>query len=196
MRAAVKRVAEKWGFDTGKLRAAGVLEQVAMIAAELKEKGAGFRQEAERVIVAIEAQAAEAAQLVSGAPEALEDLRERGFAIALITRNCRAAAEVVLRHLRAYDVLLTRDDVPRPKPDPDHVHRSLVAIGRTPNRTAMVGDHPYDMRAGRAAGLCLCIGVRTGHSPDVSLLDAGADVVMDSIADLPSWLRERGKGHR
>lgn len=207
MREAVAVIASRRGFDLDQLRARGVIEQIEQ-AAGLHESGQEFREEATQAVVAIELEAAREANLLPGAAEALSQLRKRGLAVALITRNCRAASEIVLRELRAagggkagigrpalqtahYDLLLTRDDVPRPKPDPDHVHRCLAVLGRRPANAAMVGDHDFDMQAGRAAGVQVCIGVRTGSSADSSLLKAGADVVLDSLADLPDWLQKR-----
>jgi phosphoglycolate phosphatase len=190
MREAVAVIANRRGFDLGQLRARGVIEQIEQ-AAGLHENGQEFREEATQAVVAIELEAAREANLLPGAAQALSQLRKRGLAVALITRNCRAASEIVLRELREYDLLLTRDDVPRPKPDPDHVHRCLAVLGRRPANAAMVGDHDFDMQAGRAAGVQVCIGVRTGSSADSSLLKAGADVVLDSLADLPDWLQKR-----
>jgi phosphoglycolate phosphatase len=191
MRAAVNRIAVRWGLDLTRLPVRGVVEQIEQAAATLTEGGERFREEAHRAVVEIELEAAPAARLLPGAAEALAALRQEGLAVALITRNCRAAAEAVLRDLTDYDVLLARDDVPHLKPDPDHVHRSLAAVHCTAQSAAMVGDHDFDMQAGRAAGVQVCIGVRTGSSSDSSLLAAGADLVLDSLADLPEWLRER-----
>ena len=189
MRKAVEHVANRWSFDVKTLGVRGIIEQIRLAAEALQEHGSAFQEEAEGAVVQIEVDAAEAAKLLPGAAEALAQLRKDGYAVALITRNCRAASQVVLRELNDYDILLSRDDVPRPKPDPDHVHRTLSALGFSPKQAIMVGDHGFDMQAGRAAGVRLCIGVRTGNSADASLTDAGADVVLDSLADLPDWLR-------
>lgn len=191
MREQVARIASRHGFDVASLGVRGVIEQIDQAAALLGANGQSFREEAEGAVEAIELAAAGDARLLPGAAEALAELRRSGLAVALITRNCRGAAAVVLRDLGEYDALLTRDDVPRIKPDPDHVHRSLAALGRSPDRAAMVGDHDFDMQAGRAAGVQLCVGVRTGSGQDAGLLAAGADVVIDSLADLPRLLRKR-----
>lgn len=189
MRAAVRAVAARWGADTSALGPKGVIEQIREVAAALGERGDAFRQEAEQAVVDIEVEAAAGAGVLPGVPEALAELRREGRAVALITRNCRAAAERALAGMRHYDLLLTRDDVPLPKPDPDHVHRSLAALGETPDAAAVVGDHGYDMRAGRDAGVRLCLGVRTGGSSDEALREAGADAVIASAAELPAFLR-------
>jgi phosphoglycolate phosphatase len=188
MRAAVTRVAAKWGVDAASLAGQGIIERIALIAERLGERGGGFRKEAEQAVCALEVAAAETAHLLPGAAAALARLRQHGLKIGLITRNCRAAAARVLSGLRDYDVLLTREDVPDAKPHPDHVLRAAAALGCRPDQAAVVGDHAFDMQAGRAAGACICIGVRTGNSPDASLSEMGADVILDSLADLPDWL--------
>ncbi len=193
MRAAVAGVAARWGVDVAALGVRGVIEQIDRVAQILGEQGPSFRQEAETAVAAIEVAAARGARILPGAAEALTELRASGVAVALITRNCRPASDIVLRGLQDYAILLTRDDVPNAKPHPDHVIRALAAVGRSPEQTVVVGDHGFDMQAGRAAGVRLCIGVRSGNSPDDSLTAAGADAVIDSIADLPQWLRDHGE---
>ena len=193
MRAAIAEIAARWRVDARALSLRGVIEQIEGIAAQLHEEGEAFRLEAEQAVTAIEVEAASQATILPGAAEALAELRHSGVALALITRNCRSASRIALRGFESYEILLTRDDVPLAKPDADHVLRALVGLGRTPERAVVVGDHRYDMQAGRGAGVRLCIGVRTGSSSNESLLQAGADAVIDSVADLPGLLRERGE---
>ncbi len=194
MRAAVARVAARWQIDARALGIRGIIEQIRHIETQLGGEGPAFSRDAEAAVRAIEVAAARGASLLPGAAQALADLQQSDLAIALITRNCRAAADIVLQGCDGcYSVLLTRDDVPFPKPDPDHVLRSIAALGRTPGRTVVVGDHDYDMQAGRAAGVRLCIAVRTGHRPDEDLAAAGADHIIDTLADLPGWLRAQGE---
>ncbi|MBN1459741.1 MAG: HAD family hydrolase [Armatimonadetes bacterium] len=193
MRAAVAKIAARWQVDTGTLDIRGVIEQIDHISERLGAEGEAFRREAEAAVTAIEVAAAEGATIFPGAAEALLTLRSRGVDIALITRNSRAAADRVLSGLDSYDMLLTRNDVPFAKPNPDHVLRALAALGGTPETTVVIGDHDFDMRAGRAACVHLCVGVRTGTSTDERLLTTGADVILDSIVDLPSWLATQGE---
>jgi phosphoglycolate phosphatase len=192
MRAAVADIAARWEIEAPSLGPRGVIEQIAHIADQLADDGLAFREQAEAAVTAIEVAAARGATLLPGAAEALADLRAGGVAIALITRNSRAAADIVLAALDGFDVLLTRNDVPLAKPDPDHVLRALAALKRLPGTAVVVGDHDFDMQAGRAADVHACIGVRTGTSSDDRLRAAGADAILDTIADLPAWLREQG----
>ena len=70
---------------------------------------------------------------------------------------------------------------------------AIAALGRVADRTVVVDDHDYDMQAGRAAGVRLSVAVRTGNRPDEALRTAGADHIIDTLADLPAWLRARGE---
>jgi len=193
MRSAVAAVARKWGIEIESAAVRGIVEQIAEIGSRLGDDGAEFREEAEATVCALEVAPARQAALLPGVAEALRRLRGDGVAVSLITRNCRAASELVLRGFQEYDLLLTRDDVPRVKPDPDHVLRSLAPFGARAERAVLVGDHVYDMQAGRAAGIRFCVGVKTGSSSEQGLWEAGADDVIESAADLPDWLLARAE---
>lgn len=196
MRGAVAAIALRYGVDPTSLEERSVLEQIEAITRLLPDHGGRFRAQAESAVEDIEVATASTARVIPGARDALERLRARRVAVALITRNCRPASRIALQGLDCYDVLLTRDDVPRVKPDPDHVLRSLARVERTREQAVMVGDHAFDMQAGRAARMRRCVGVRTGNSTEESLLTAGADVVLGSLADLPDWLAEYEEGAR
>ena len=56
-------------------------------------------------------------------------------------------------------------------------------LGVSPDRTAVVGDSPADLRMGRAAGVARTIAVLTGVG-DLATLAPLADVVLPSIAEL------------
>lgn len=92
-----------------------------------------------------------------GAAEVVRELKARGIAVAVVTSKRR---EMALRTLDrcglsgAYDELVAFDDVQRGKPDPEPVLLALDTLGLAAeaHRTVMVGDSPWDLRAGRAAG--------------------------------------------
>jgi phosphoglycolate phosphatase len=50
-------------------------------------------------------------------------------------------------------------------------------------RVVLFGDTPYDVRAAKSIG-ALAVAVSTGHPSKDELRDAGADVVLDDLADL------------
>ncbi len=76
----------------------------------------------------------------------------------------------------------TADSAPS-KPDPGMIHQAMAAAGSGPARTVMIGDSVHDMRMAKAAGVA-AIAVSWGFQPVSMLLEAGADSVAESAADL------------
>jgi phosphoglycolate phosphatase len=80
------------------------------------------------------------------------------------------------------DLACADDGIPN-KPAPDPVLRLCERLGVPPGRAAVVGDSPFDLRMGRAAGVARTIGVLTGVG-DLATLQPLADMVLRSIEDL------------
>jgi pyrophosphatase PpaX len=92
-----------------------------------------------------------------GAHEVLGTLRERGARLAVVTSKRGAVARRTMEVCgiwEAVDLVVAAEDVVRGKPDPEPVHRALDALelGAHAERVLFVGDSPFDLRAGRAAG--------------------------------------------
>jgi pyrophosphatase PpaX len=86
----------------------------------------------------------------------METIRSRGWATGLVTSKNRAGAERGLRLVGlegTLDVVVGADDVVKPKPDPEPVHKALALLGRSPEDAWFVGDSVHDMHAGNAAGV-------------------------------------------
>ncbi len=182
------------GVDPDGLERLYVLEMIETAARRLDAAGgdgAALRVATREAIERIEIEAAAAGGLLPGIPAALEALDARGFRLGIVTRNCAAAVTTVLAGPGGgrlpHRVLLTRDDVPRVKPDPAHVEAALVALGVPPCAAVMVGDHPMDVETGRRVGM-RTVGVLTGQSPREAFEAARADLVLDDAARLPAWL--------
>ena len=106
------------------------------------------------------------------------------------TRNCRAAAEGMLKRcgLRC-DRLLAREDAPA-KPDPTGILSICQEWQLPPERAAMVGDFHFDLDAGRAAGTWTVLYLR-GRSPARLPWAANADLLLDCFTrpePLLAWL--------
>ena len=85
--------------------------------------------------VAHERRAMAEATLIPFAREAVAAMKQLGFATAIWTNNDRVVADFVLSRfelLPHLDLVVTRDDVRRLKPDPDGL-RSSVSAGPTPS---------------------------------------------------------------
>ena len=164
-----------------------VLEMIAHVQGQLAacdpELARSFVRQAEWILTRIEIEGADRAQPVPGAQETLGKLRERGLSVGIVTRNSRQAVECILARLPLpHDLLLTRDDVARVKPDPAHLLEAVRRLGSSPERAVMVGDHPMDILAGREAGMRTAA-IATSR-PASEFTDAHPDLVIDSIPQL------------
>ncbi|MCB1425280.1 MAG: HAD family hydrolase [Zhengella sp.] len=127
---------------------------------------------------------------LAGIPQALRSLQASGRALGIATNDSeRGARETMVRlELDAlFTAILGYDSVPRAKPWPDMIHAFAGHAAVAPGAVAMVGDNLHDLEAARRAGAGLAIGVLSGTSGHGDLASL-ADVVLDSVADLPAWL--------
>jgi pyrophosphatase PpaX len=88
--------------------------------------------------------------------EMLEALVARGRRLALVTSKLRNGAERGLRTTGlsgVFPVLVTAEDVSRPKPHPEPVTTALAKLGVEAESAVFIGDSPHDIAAGRAAGV-------------------------------------------
>jgi phosphoglycolate phosphatase len=119
----------------------------------------------------------------------IDRLQAASLKIGVATNDAEAPARA---HLRAagvehrFDFIAGYDSGFGGKPAAGQLLAFCAQVGLAPAACAMVGDSTHDLRAGRAAGM-VCVGVLTGVA-DRATLAPQADVVLDSIADLPAWL--------
>jgi len=188
MRACIRRLAEAEGVPPELLDRGWVLEMVDAAREYLGSctpAGQRFADAADAAILHIELQAAARAQLFPGVVRALGELQRRGIKIGIVTRNCRECVALIrAKHDFPCDVILTRDDVRNVKPHRDHLLAALRALGRCSDEAIMVGDHVSDMMSGKSAALTT-VGVLTSGAERRELQQAGADLILDSAADLP-----------
>jgi phosphoglycolate phosphatase len=136
--------------------------------------------------------AAEGIEAIPGADDLLSELRESGVKIALTTGFSRRTCDTLLDALGwrdLVDVTLSPADAGRGRPFPDLPLTALIrtSVSRV-DAVVVVGDTASDMLSGIAAGAGLVVGVLTGAHDEATLRDAGADEVLDSIADLAELL--------
>lgn len=86
-----------------------------------------------------------------------------------------------------FAAVLGPDSVGSPKPDPAMLEAILGRLEVAASSTLYVGDMPIDAETGRNAGVPV-VGVATGSASRDELEQAGCVAVLDSAADLPSWI--------
>ena len=190
------RLAEALGYDLalGRFRPDSVV--IASTTAEVARHLLRVLPEADigALMDRMNARAKEVPQ-VEAAPlrEVLGELGRMGLALGIATNDTEAPARA---HLRAAGVeglfpfVAGFDSGWGSKPGPGQLLAFAAAAGLEPAECVMVGDSLHDLHAARAAGM-VGVGVLTGVAGREAL-EPAADVVLDSIAELPAWVAARG----
>jgi phosphoglycolate phosphatase len=169
-----------------------VLEMITEIRRRLGPADSGrdvlFARQAMELVTGRELAGAANSLLFPGVREMFRELRGRGIKTGILTRNCLEAVDMIFPDVRDYsDAVVTRDDTPRVKPDPEHIRIVLRRLGQDPFRSAMVGDHPMDISVGKEVG-AFAIGVLTGYSSADDLRGAGADLIIENVSEITAYL--------
>jgi HAD superfamily hydrolase (TIGR01509 family) len=143
----------------------------------------------------IEAYERQAGQVrpLPGARELLERLRREGVPFAVATSGNSASARIGLAML-GFDAeipVVTRDQVPFAKPNPDLFLAAAELLGVSIEQAIVVGDSVWDMLAAQRAR-ALGVGLLSGGYGRDELQFAGAYRVYDEPADLLDHLDELG----
>lgn len=170
MTQAMLRMAQEAGVALHTVKNRNILNIVELAQNDLirrGQNGEAFRRDAFAVLEEIEVDGCSQPILLQGTIDCLTQLHQRGVAVGIVTRNCRRVSTGLLARFDVpYAALLTRDDVLRAKPHPEHLHAALSQLGTVPEQAMMVGDHHMDVQAGKAAGCALTIGVLGKRSAD------------------------------
>lgn len=128
--------------------------------------------------------------LFPGALEALSVLRNRADTLLGIAtgKGLNGVHRLTALHnIADYFVTLQTPDHNPSKPHPGMMLRAMAETGADARDTVIIGDTTFDIEMGKSAG-ARAIGVTWGyHHPD-ELLAAGADLLVESYADLPATI--------
>jgi len=128
-------------------------------------------------------------KIVAGAAKALRALDGRYRLGIVTTRGQRDAETFLVQYQLAdlFEVVVTRESTPRIKPHPQPVQHATKMMGISPEHCVMVGDTKVDIEAAKKAG-ARAIGVLCGFGERDELEASGADLIINSIAELTDWL--------
>jgi pyrophosphatase PpaX len=122
-----------------------------------------------------------------GLEEALQTMRRAGIRLGVVTSKSHPTVDLAWRVLPAleacFEVVVAAEDTERHKPDPEPVLLALERLGAGPERACYVGDSPFDLRAGRAAGVAT-IAVTWGFFARDELEAEGPDLIVETPAEL------------
>ncbi|MCD6368218.1 MAG: HAD family hydrolase [Thermoproteales archaeon] len=135
-------------------------------------------------------------RVIEGAEDTLRFLKQRGVYVIVVTGRKTPPRKVKeeLEELglgRMVDEVYTAeelDDIAVDFSKKPLLVKAMKKFKINPDECVFVGDYKPDMRVGKELGV-YTIGVLTGHETRCSLRKAGADIVIDSIKDLPELLK-------
>jgi HAD superfamily hydrolase (TIGR01509 family) len=118
--------------------------------------------------------------------DTVKELHSRGFKLALIGGRPISEVEPELKFLgiRDYlDLVLTTENVNRPKPAPDIVQRAAEFWNISPRQILVVGDSPDDIASAKSAG-AFSAGICSGYFSKEAIAKAKPDFLLDSVSDI------------
>ncbi|MCY7350425.1 MAG: HAD-IA family hydrolase [Cytophagaceae bacterium] len=111
---------------------------------------------------------------IAGIPALLETLRGNGFRLVLSSSNQRRMVQLCLKRSGLesfFENVLSGEDVPRAKPDPEIFSRQAVHVGVSPDECVVIEDSTNGVKAAKAAGM-FCIGFYNPNSGNQDLSPA------------------------
>jgi HAD superfamily hydrolase (TIGR01509 family) len=134
--------------------------------------------------IRIHAGLADIINLFDGATELLEELQGK-TKIALATMSNRKVVDTLLpaKKIRRYfDVVVTADDVAKPKPDPEVFLVTAAKLGVKAEDCVVVEDSVFGVRAAKTTGM-RCIAVPSGVYSREELEKENPDLIVGSLVE-------------
>jgi pyrophosphatase PpaX len=123
----------------------------------------------------------------AGMPDVLDELRAEGRRLGVVTAKRQktiALAFDAVPELGPFDAVVGCDDTQRHKPEPEPILHALELLGAQAEDAAYVGDSPFDIRSGNAAGV-FTVAVSWGNiHPRERVEDECPDAFVDSAEEL------------
>jgi phosphoglycolate phosphatase len=161
VRSETRRVLESYGYPSGQLTLDMLVIDMFQQANTyfIKEQGMTekkfqeIKNEADRAVILIEAEAALCAKPMPGMEEILKFVDRKHLKYGILTYNTTANAILslekagLLHYFPNHDLIVGRDRVLHPKPHPDHTLFLLNRLGLQASEVCIIGDHPRDCEA-------------------------------------------------
>jgi len=139
--------------------------------------------------VKIQTELSEVVYLFEGATELLDALYGR-VRMALATMSNRKVIDKLLSEKRLekyFDVVVTADEVSKPKPDPEVFLVCATKLNLSPGDCITVEDSTFGVKAAKAARM-KCIAVPSGAYTKEELQNEKPDLLVDSLVEIDKIL--------
>ena len=120
-----------------------------------------------------------------GVPETIHVLKKCGLKLGVCTNKPHKAAVKLIQNMFGdeFDLVMGQQDGIQKKPDPESVFLMCKEFHVRPEECLYIGDTRTDMLTGKNAGM-YTIGALWGFRDEKELVEAGADVVIETPEDL------------
>jgi len=129
---------------------------------------------------------------VPGATDVFKTCRDAGIRVCLATGFSPATRDAIISELgwgELIDLALSPADAGRGRPWPDLPLTALLFLhGGAVRELAVAGDTASDVESGLRAGAGIVAGVLTGASSRADLEQAGAPIILDTIAGILPYI--------
>ena len=130
---------------------------------------------------------------IPGVADVLQFVKEQGHQIWVVTgsgmRTLLDSLNEVFPSIFQQDQMITAFDVTQGKPHPEPYLKAWERSGLPKKQCLVIENAPLGVRSGKAAGLTV-YAVNTGILKREDLLQAGADIVFDSMHELLQFLQQ------
>ncbi len=133
--------------------------------------------------------------LVEGAEKTIRELQRRAYRMGIVSSGSQARLERELKNVglaSAFDVVICNEDMQNKKPHPEGLEIALRLMNCSTDRACYVGDSPEDIEMGKRAGM-LTVGVRSNYPTNWKLINAGADIYLETFNDLTTYFNFGGR---
>ncbi|MFS0864019.1 pyrophosphatase PpaX [Fredinandcohnia sp. 179-A 10B2 NHS] len=116
----------------------------------------------------------------------IKALKEQGLKLGIVTTKMRNTVNMGLKLTKLdqfFDVIVTLDDVKKPKPDPEPVQLALSLLDAKAEEAIMIGDNYHDILSGKNADT-LTAGVAWSAKGSEFLLKYEPDFMLETMNDL------------
>jgi pyrophosphatase PpaX len=116
-----------------------------------------------------------------GIRDLLDALKKRDARLGIVTSKSRLTVDMAMRCISIehyFKTVITTDDTDNHKPHPQPLLLAMSKLDVTPDESVYIGDSPFDIKAGQAAGMAT-VGVGWGMFPAVRLKELEPDFFFD-----------------
>lgn len=165
-----------------------ILEMINGVEEKLGGMDSEFKHEAFEELRKLELMASKGKGVYPYTREVLTKLKDKGIKVGIFTRTHLDVILQVFPDIWDFvDAIVTRDEIERVKPHPDHASEVLRLLGVRPEEALVVGDHPTDIQSGQAI-FAKSAAVLTGRITREIFEEAGATYILNDVRGVLSVL--------